>query len=86
MRMADTATELLTARAHLATWLDAELKVAKGQAVSLAGPLGSNSLTHAPLADIREQIKYWQSEVARLECATTNTRTGIGCQRIIFHG
>jgi hypothetical protein len=84
--MADLETELLTARAHLAAWLDASLKVAQGQAVSLSGPLGSNSLTRAPLADIREQIKYWKAEVERLERAATNTRTGIGCQRIILHG
>jgi hypothetical protein len=78
--MADDA--LTTARIHLQTWLDAELKVAQGQTVMLNG----NRLDRAALDQILGQIKYWRAEVERLTRAATTGRTGIGTQRIVLHG
>lgn len=58
---------LAQAEAKLATWLDAEDKVATGQSYSIQG----RSLTRANLKEIRETIDYWDSKVQRL------TRGGI---------
>lgn len=61
--MSQTAARLETARKHLDAWLTAELEVTTNQSYTI----GSRSLTKANLSQIREQIKFWQSEVARLE-------------------
>lgn len=57
------AWTLETARKHLDTWMDAELKVATGQSYTI----GTRSLTRANLNEIREQIKFWRTEVEGLE-------------------
>ena len=51
------------ARKHLEAWLAAELEVTTHQSYTI----GSRSLTKADLGEIREQIKFWNDEVARLE-------------------
>jgi hypothetical protein len=56
-------TRLAVARKHLDAWLAAELEVTTHQSYTI----GSRSLTKANLAEIREQITFWQNEVARLE-------------------
>lgn len=54
---------LETAKKHLNAWLEAELAVSTGQSYRI----GSRQLTRADLAEIRQQIKFWRQEVARLE-------------------
>jgi hypothetical protein len=59
-------TELMTlqrALIHLDAWYNAELAVSTGQSYSI----GSRSLTRANLAEIREQIKYWEGKVNQLK-------------------
>ena len=51
------------ARSTLKMWLYAERAVATGQSYKI----GTRSLTRANLADIRESIKFWRQEIARLE-------------------
>ncbi len=58
-------TEIEIARHHLNAWLEAELEVTTHQSYKI----GSRSLTRADLAQIREQIKFWQNRVAQLENA-----------------
>jgi len=53
---------LAQAKAKLATWLDAEDRVAAGQSYTISG----RSLTRADLSQIRETIDYWESKVLRL--------------------
>ena len=55
--------DLLTAKQHLQAWLSAELAVTAAQRYAI----GTRSLTKANLAEIREQVKFWQNEVAKLE-------------------
>lgn len=50
------------AEAKLQTWLDAEDRVASGQAYTI----GTRSLTRADLGEIRETLTYWQNQVQRL--------------------
>jgi hypothetical protein len=52
-----------TAKTHLAAWLEAELAVTTNQSYTI----GSRSLTRANLAEIREQIKFWENKVSQLE-------------------
>ena len=54
---------LTIARKHLNAWLTAEMEVTTHQSYTI----GSRSLTKADLADIREQIKYWDDKVSELE-------------------
>lgn len=54
---------LTIAKKHLNAWLTAELEVTTHQSYTI----GSRSLTKADLADIREQIKYWDDKVSELE-------------------
>jgi uncharacterized small protein (DUF1192 family) len=54
---------LSTAQQHLQAWLNAELAVTAAQSYTI----GTRSLSKANLGEIREQIKFWQNEVARLE-------------------
>jgi hypothetical protein len=69
---------LATAQAKLDLWLSAEGSVALGQSVAHEG----KALTRANLAQIREQIDYWQAQVQRL----SRTRTGIYIQSLELHG
>jgi len=50
---------LAQAEAKLATWLDAEDKVAAGQAYSIGG----RSLTRADLKNIADRVEYWDNKV-----------------------
>ena len=54
---------LKMAKEHLDAWLKAELAVSTGQQHSI----GSLSLTRASIGEIRRQIQYWKSEIAKLE-------------------
>jgi hypothetical protein len=60
------------AQAKLATWLAAEEAVALGQSVTSDT---GRTLTRANLADIRTQIDYWSTHVAKL------TQQALGTQR-----
>ena len=51
------------AKERLALWLEAEAAVASSQSYAI----GTRSLTRANLSEIRKQIEYWQSVLARLE-------------------
>lgn len=54
---------LEVARKHLDAWLEAELAVTTGQSYQI----GSRNLTRANLYQIREEIKFWSSEIAKIE-------------------
>lgn len=62
------------AEAKLALWLDAEEKVAGGQAYSIAG----RSLTRADLKSIRETLDYWNKKVISLSRGTNGRISGHG--------
>jgi hypothetical protein len=51
------------AQQHLEAWLDAELSVSTGQSYRI----GSRQLERANLPEIRKQINFWRSEIARLQ-------------------
>ena len=51
------------ARENLKMWLDAEKAVATGQSYKI----GTRSLNRASLSDITERIRFWRSEIERLE-------------------
>lgn len=51
------------AERKLEMWLEAEDAVATGQSYTI----GSRSLTRASLAEIRNQIDYWQTKVNSLK-------------------
>ena len=55
------------AETQLTLWMDADTKVASGQAYSIGG----RSLTRANAKEIRDNITYWDQHVKRL------TRGGI---------
>lgn len=57
------AWTLQQAQQHLQAWMEAELKVTTGQSYSV----GSRQLTRANLGEISEKIKFWASEVEKLE-------------------
>ena len=59
--LAMPAISLVTAESKLALWLDAEAQLALGQAVSFEG----RTLTRASLAEVRQQISYWEERVNR---------------------
>lgn len=70
-----SAISLATAESRLVLWLDAEASIALGQSVQSEG----RTLTRANLAEVRQQISYWEERVNR---ATRGTgRTSI--QRVI---
>lgn len=54
---------LQEARQYLQIWIDASLAVATGQSYKI----GRRELTRANLSEIKKQIDFWRSEVARLE-------------------
>jgi hypothetical protein len=78
MLCAMSGITLATAQEKLNLWLSAEGAVALGQSVAHEG----KALTRANLAQIREQIDYWQAQVQRL----SRTRTGIYIQSLELHG
>jgi hypothetical protein len=49
------------AEKHLNAWLEAEIAVTNGQSYTI----GNRSLDRANLYQIREQIKYWNNELAK---------------------
>jgi hypothetical protein len=62
------------AEAKLALWLDAEEKIAGGQAYSIAG----RSLTRADLKSIRETVDYWDKKVISLSRGANGRISGHG--------
>lgn len=58
-----SAITLERAKKHLEAWLEAELSVSTGQSYRL----GTRQLQRANLSEIRQQIQYWRSEIAKLE-------------------
>lgn len=54
--------DLTTAQAHLTSWLNAETAVASGQAYTI----GNRTMRFADLAQIREQVIFWDGQVQRL--------------------
>lgn len=61
---------LTQAEAKLATWLDAEDKVATGQEYTI----GTRSLKRADLKEIRETIQYWDGKVKELSRGSSGIR------------
>lgn len=57
------AWTLEVAKKHLNAWLEAEIAVSTGQSYQI----GSRQLQRANLGQIKEQIKFWQNEVEKLE-------------------
>lgn len=76
------AISLAVAQEHLDTWLDAELKIADGQAVSAFG----RGLTRADLGTVREQIKYWSQMVDKATCAAGGTGVARRIQSVVVRG
>lgn len=52
---------------RLQIWLAAEEKIASGQSYTI----DNRRLDRANLAQVREQIKFWQSELAKAQAAAT---------------
>lgn len=50
-------------RERIRMWLDAEAAVATGQAYQI----GSRKLDRANLYQVREQIRFWQKELMKLQ-------------------
>jgi len=63
------------AQKHLDAWLNAELAVTTGQSYTI----GTRTLNKASLAEIRNQIQYWSSMVAK----ANNIKNGKGRNRVI---
>lgn len=61
--MAKTSEYLKIAKTHYNEWCAAELAIINGQEYTI----GSRSLTRANLNAVREEIKYWRSEIAKEE-------------------
>ncbi|MER2126303.1 DUF6148 family protein [Solibacillus sp.] len=51
---------------RLQIWLDAEAAIATGQSYTI----DNRRLDRANLAQVREQIKFWQNELAKAQAAT----------------
>lgn len=58
---------LQDAEAQLAAWLTASLEVAKSQSYEIETGNGRRKLERADAGEIRQQIKYWQGQVAMLQ-------------------
>lgn len=54
---------LQEAQNHLEIWLAAELELATSQSYTI----GTRSLTRANLAEVCEQVKYWEKKVRQLQ-------------------
>lgn len=52
---------------RLQIWLDAETAIASGQSYSI----DNRRLERANLAQVREQIRFWQNELAKAKAATS---------------
>ena len=63
---------------RLRIWLNAEEAIAKGQSYSI----DNQRLERANLAQVREQIKFWQRELVKAE-ASTNGRGQRRVTRIV---
>jgi len=57
---------LTQAEAQLAVWLDASTKIASGQEYEIDG----RKMKRADLANVNQQIRYWDSQVKRLSGRT----------------
>lgn len=69
------------AEAQLASWINASTAVAQNQSYTISTDSGSRSLTRANASEIREQIKFWDTQVKRL------SRGGIRVRGVtISHG
>lgn len=62
------------AQAKLDTWMAAEDAVASGQEYSIASNTGSRSLKRADLAEVREQVKFWNGQVKELSRGSSGMR------------
>jgi len=62
--LAFTVTEC---RERLKIWLDAEATIASGQSYSI----DNRSLTRANLVQVRDQIKFWRSELNKAEAVSS---------------
>jgi hypothetical protein len=69
-----------TANAKLTTWLDAEDKVASGQAYQI----GNRSMKRADLKEIRDSIIFWNGVVTRL--TRSGGRNGIQLTGVVPRG
>ena len=65
------AWQLDDAKTMLQAWLEAEMRVTKGQSYRI----GSKELTRADLSLVAERIDFWRREVARLEQGRKGLRT-----------
>lgn len=63
---------------RLQIWLDAEAAIATGQSYTI----DNRRLDRANLAQVREQIKFWQIELTKAE-ATANGRSRRRTMRIV---
>lgn len=50
-------------RKHLQSWLDADYALATGKSYQI----GTQNLTRANAAEVRERIEYWRKELALAE-------------------
>ena len=66
---------LAQAETQLAAWLEADTKVASGQAYSIGG----RSLTRANAKEIRENITYWNGMVQSLSRGGIKVKGGTPC-------
>lgn len=57
-----TGITLGTAQTHLDAWLEAELAASTGQSYQI----GTRQLTRANLAEIRQQVIFWERKVKAL--------------------
>lgn len=73
--MAFTVQEV---RERLKMWLDAEAAIASGQSYSI----DNRRIERANLAQVREQIKFWQKELVKAE-AIANGRGKRRVTRIV---
>lgn len=72
------AISLETAKKHLTIWLEAEETIATGQSYTI----GTRSLTRANLAEVRQQIDYWNAKVTKLEAL----KKRLGGRNRVFRG
>lgn len=61
---------LAQAEAKLATWMEADERVATGQSYSIGG----RSLSRVDAAEIRERIDYWDAKVKQLSASASGLR------------
>ena len=62
---------LAIAEAKLTLWLDAEAALATSQSYEIEESNGRRRLVRADLAEVRNQITYWQRYVTRLSAVST---------------